>query len=122
MKLILKQNTSLIEPQDHDDSEMMDENPIAVDDKNEDDEESPYNYEIPNCSSGEASLNWRNSFEEERRRWFSQSDCNVDIRNRTRQSLRALFDNFCCECESEVSIEGLKGQVGVVENLYIDPA
>ena len=72
------------ESEDNDDSKTIDENPSKTndEDKNEEAEESSNNYEIPDCSLGEVSLNFgATASEEERKRLFSQSDSNVDIRN-----------------------------------------
>jgi len=111
--------------EENDDSAMTDETPNKIVDKNEDAEESSNNYEIPNCSLGEVSLNFgATASEDERKRLFSQSDSNVDIRNLIlgRAFVLCFCDNFDCECEGEVQFaETLKGQVGVIENLYIDP-
>merc|ERR1719318_2466465 len=121
-----KTDLSRAEEEYPDGSETIDENPNrTTDDKNEDADESFNNYEIPNCSLGEASLNFGEAAsEEERKRLVSQSDSNVDIRNLImgRAFVLCFCDNFDCECEGEVQFaESLKGQVGVIENLYIDP-
>jgi len=122
-----KTDLSRAESEDNDDSKTNDEKPNKTtdEDNNEEDEESTTNYEIPDCSLGEVSLNFgAKASEEERKRLFSQSDSNVDIRNLIlgRAFVLCFCDNFDCECEGEVQFaESLKGQVGVVENLYIDP-
>merc|ERR1719318_1004004 len=117
---------SRAESEDPDDSETIDETPNrTTDDLNEYTEESSNDYEVPNCSLGEVSLNFGEAAsEEQRKRLVSQSDSNVDIRNLIlgRAFVLCFCDNFDCECEGEVLFdESLKGQVGVIENLYIDP-
>merc|ERR1719318_1075218 len=77
-----KTDLSRAESEYPDGSETIDENPNrTTDDKNEDADESSNYYEIPNCSLGEASLNFGEAASEERKRLVSQSDSNADIRN-----------------------------------------
>jgi len=114
----------------NDDEEMESDDDPKVFDINDHAEKPPVNEEecmdeIPDCSLGEVSLTFgAATSEEERRRLYSQSDNNVDIRNLIlgRAFVLCFCDNFDCECEGEVKFdESLKGQVGVVENMYLDP-
>jgi len=88
-------------------------------------EEPTPNYEIPDCSLGEASLCFgKSASKDERTRLESRSDANVDIRNLIlgRDFVLCLCDNFDCECDGEVHFTKiLEGETGVVEHLYFDP-
>ena len=84
-KMHIEESDPQTEPKNQYDSKKIYENPNKTtdDDKNGETEESPSKYEMPDCSLGEVSLSFgATDSEEERRRIFSQSDSNVDIRNR----------------------------------------
>jgi len=110
---------------DNDDSHFVPAPMEAVDGTPGEDGVAHYS-EIPDCSLGEASLCFETDAggEEERRRLASTSDTNVDIRNLVtgRGFVLCVCDNYDCECEGEVHFSNnLEGEVGVVENLYMDP-
>eukprot|EP00092_Neocalanus_flemingeri_P005548 GFUD01005979.1.p1 GENE.GFUD01005979.1~~GFUD01005979.1.p1 ORF type:complete len:378 (-),score=119.63 GFUD01005979.1:142-1275(-) len=79
----------------------------------------------PNCSLGEASLCFDSKDgEEERRRLSSLSDTNVDIRNIIlgRSFVLCICGDLDCCCEGEVKFtDSLQEDMGVVENVYMDP-